>query len=127
MNRRHARIQLMVTGLLWAGLATWSHFGSDKPTRTSIFIGMSALFLLSAILIPEFLAHVLRSILLAVVNGVALTLLTLIYFFFITPIGLLLRLFGKTRTTFQPDPSLPSYWIRKPDVPIAPDRYRRSF
>ncbi len=66
---------------------------------------------------------------LALVLGFVMTrvLLTLVFFLAVTPIGLLLRLFGKDPLHRRPDPSAPTYWIEKTYRDDTPKRLEKYF
>jgi hypothetical protein len=127
---RKARLQLAITGALWGGLAFvclryWGH-----PVKGWIFAGLATSFLLIAAFVPKLagrIHHALGWTLNAVVNAIGCALLALLYWFVLSPAGLLLRTAGILQTTKRPDPSRPTYWIPRPRDPITPERYRRAF
>ena len=51
---------------------------------------------------------------------------TIMFYFVITPIGLIFKLIGKDPMTRQFDPAAPSYWIRR-EPPASVKRYFRQF
>jgi hypothetical protein len=55
------------------------------------------------------------------------TLMAMIYFLVITPIGLLMRLLGRDPLVRRFDRNASSYWMSRPSVPIDPARYFRQF
>lgn len=83
-----------------------------------LFSGISAALIFAALLVPRVLGPV-ESIWMKVahVMGAIMTrvLLTLTYFLMITPIGFLMRLFGKDPLQIRPAPTRPSFWVEVPD------------
>ena len=63
----------------------------------------------------------------AVAAGVTWVLMTLLYYLFFLPAGLLLRSRGKLAVTFRPDASRSSYWASTEDRPKTPESYRKQF
>lgn len=128
--RTQARIQISITGLLWAGLSALSFLHFHSPRRGWIFGGLATLFLVSALLIPP-LAHVLHKVLSTVARGlvtvVSVTVLSIVFYLVLLPLGLILRGTGGLKTTRGVDPSLASYWVDRPSEPLAPARYLRPF
>jgi hypothetical protein len=55
------------------------------------------------------------------------TLMAVIYFLVITPIGLLMRLLGRDPLARRFDRSATSYWISRPPQATDPSRYFRQF
>jgi multisubunit Na+/H+ antiporter MnhG subunit len=53
--------------------------------------------------------------------------LTLLFFFIITPIGLLMRFFGKDILQRKIDRQRRSYWIKRQKTELTPERYERQF
>ena len=53
--------------------------------------------------------------------------LALTYYLVITPIGLLLRLFGKDALQRKIDPGADSYWIEREPEPLDRERYKKQF
>lgn len=61
--------------------------------------------------------------------GMAVTwlLMTLMYYLFFFPVGLLLRLRGKLAVTRHPDRRLPTYWASTENKPWTAESYRKQF
>lgn len=82
-------------------------------------LGLAAFFAVPALVWPRFLGPVERvwmafaNLLSAVMTRV---ILTLTFFIVITPMGLIMRLFGKDLLGLRPDRTAASYW-----VPVEPD------
>ncbi len=128
MNRR-PRLQIFVTGMIWALLSAAS-FWYSHPRRGWILAGMAALFIVSALLVPPLaraLQHALAFLVQALVTTVTWTLLGVTYYLLIAPMGLVLRLKGSLRTTRRADPALATYWVDRPPAPLDPSRYLRPF
>ncbi len=66
---------------------------------------------------------------LAVVLGFVMTrvILTLVFYLVLTPIGLLLRLFGKDPLHRRLDPNAPSYWLEKTYDDESPERLEKYY
>jgi hypothetical protein len=105
---------------------SWYHGGQ----RWGWWLAAAALFALAAILVPQWLAPLNRlwtrlGLLLAAVIGPAV--MALVFYGCITPIGALMRLFGKDPLRLRYEPDAASYWIpREPPGP-APDTLKNQF
>lgn len=66
---------------------------------------------------------------LAVVLGFIMTrvILTIVYYLIITPIGLLMRVFGKDPMQRRLDPDAPSYWIKKTYTDASKERLEKYY
>ena len=53
--------------------------------------------------------------------------LALVYYLVLTPIGLLMRLFGYDSMKRRFDPEAPSYWVERPAAGFDIRRYLRQF
>jgi len=99
----------VVSGLLYLkGSGIWS-----------VTVSFSGFFLTTGILLPTILRPIeFVWMKLAAVMGFIMTnlLLTLVYFIAITPMGLIMRLLGKTPLKLRFDRDCGSYWI-----PVDPD------
>jgi hypothetical protein len=103
-------IPLLVIGILlvWRGRASAPYF-----------IGLAVLFLLAALVFPSGLRPVERAwMALARVLSIVMTyvILTLTFYLIITPVGLILRVFGKDLLQKKFESVKTSYWI-----PVEPD------
>ncbi|MBI4563347.1 MAG: hypothetical protein HY716_01465 [Planctomycetes bacterium] len=129
MSESRARIQILLTGLLWSALAAIS-FVLHHTLRGWICAAIAGVLLVSAAAVPSLargIHKVLAFLLVTAVHTLSLILLGLIYFLVIAPAGLFLRLTGSLQTTTRPDPSLPTYWIARPREPLSRERYHRTF
>jgi len=90
----------------------------DRPAWPYV-LGLAALFLLLGLVAPTLLRPLERAWMkLAHVLGTIMTfvVLTLTYYLVLTPLGLLMRVFGKRPLDLPFEPDRPSYW-----VPVDPD------
>jgi len=125
-----SRIQILVTGLLWSILSAVSFLYLHSPRRGWIFGALAFVFLASALFVPpaaRALHGVLSWVAQAVVKAISLTLLGLIYYLVMTPLGAVLRWTGSLKTTKRADPALATYWIERPRQAPSPARYLRPF
>ena len=53
--------------------------------------------------------------------------LALVYYGVLTPIGLLMRIFGYDPMKRRNDPEAPSYWVKRAATPVDAKRYFRQF
>lgn len=119
----------LTMAIVLAILATLLFFFGDHAERSLWLSILSLLFLLVALLFPRSLKPLHTVWMgLAFFLGwfVSRILLTVLYFFILTPIGLLLRLFGKDLLDLKLDPHKDSYWIRRDSKP-SEDRYEKMF
>ncbi len=129
MNRR-ARIQIFVTGVIWSSLSALSFLYFHSPRRGWVFAGLAAFFILSATLAPPVaraIHKILSTLVQALASGVTWTLLSIVYFLFLSPLGLVLRMTGSLKTARNADQVLESYWVDRPPEPLDPARYLRPF
>lgn len=128
--RTKARLQVTLTGLIWAGLSAASFLYFHYPIRGWIFGGLSFLFLVSAAVIPPLavgLHRVLSTLSHGLVTGVSLLCLIVVFYLVIVPAGFILRRTRSLKTTRRPDPALETYWIDRPAAPATPASYLRPF
>jgi predicted membrane metal-binding protein len=119
-------------GLVFAGffllIALWPALHRGRVQRWALVA--SAVFLVLSLVRPGTLAPLNRlwlrlSVLLQ--HIVSPVILAVLFFFTITPIGLVMRLFGKNPLRLGFDSKAATYWIeRRPPGP-APDTMRRQF
>jgi len=100
------------------------------PVGARVLYGVSGYALLSSFIYPRAVWPI-RRLLMAVGHGVTwLTtrlILALTYYLVITPIGLLLRVFGKDALQRKIDPDADSYWIERKPEPFDRERYEKQF
>jgi hypothetical protein len=93
-------------------------------------MGLSASFLAAAFFAPDLLKplnrfwHLFGLMLQKVVNPLVMGLL---FFFTVTPIALIMRIFGKDPLQRQFDPAAKSYWIERNPPGPAPNSMRQQF
>lgn len=130
-SRRALRSFGTLVGSVLLGLgfiAAWKH---DWST-TAVFlwlIGIGCVLVVTGLTVPTVLKPVYRMWMgLAVVLGFMMTriILTIVFYFVITPTGLLLRLFGKDplRRAWMPDAT---YWLEKTHDDASPQRLERYY
>jgi len=109
-----------------AGLAYWR----NHPLASEVTVVLGALLLAGGFLLPTALRYPYRGWMkFARATGWFNTrlLLILVFYLVITPIALLLRLFGKSTLKLRWEKEAASYWIRREKVPFDPQRYEKHF
>lgn len=122
---RRFGISFSIVLIVW-GSAAFLH----KKDIYFIFFGLSPLFLLSAFFLPFILKpfHILLSALFIIVsNIITCILLCLVFYFVITPMSLLARLFGRDILRQRMVPEAPSYWVKRKDDFDQKMRCERQF
>ena len=115
--------------IVLAILATLIFIFGSHPERALWLSIFSLLFLLFALLLPMALKPLHTFWMgLAFFLGwfVSRILLTILFFVIVTPIGLMLRLFGKDLLNLKIEKDKNSYWIRRQSKP-SPDSYEKMF
>lgn len=110
---------------LLGGLLLWR----DHNCYFYLFI-LSAIFLFFGLTLPVVLKPVHKIwMTLSLLLGWLMTrvILTVLFYLIITPIGLLLRLFGKDFLTLKFEKNKKSYWIPKQTVKCEKSDYERQF
>jgi hypothetical protein len=113
--------------LLIAVLLFW--FGRS-PGRTLWFTGAAILIIVAALFAPILLRplHKAWMILSFFLGGVMSRLiLSLLFYLILTPVGLLLRLFGKDLLHLRRNPRAQSYWLERTVAAKTPEQYKRAF
>ncbi|MBN1466893.1 hypothetical protein JXA02_14160 [candidate division KSB1 bacterium] len=130
----HSRRGLKKFGLTMAImlglLATLLFIFSSRPQRAWWLAGIAVLLLGLALSYPSSLNPLHRLWMgLALVLGYFMSriLLTILFYFIITPIGLIMRLAGKDILNERIEPDRQSYWIVRPKTETSPDRYEKLF
>ena len=93
-------------------------------------VGISGFFLLMALVAPRLLAPLNRlwtRLGLLLHKVVSPLILAIIYFAIFTPMGLLIRLFGKDSIGRKVDPNSSTYWLPRYPPGPPPDTLRRQF
>jgi hypothetical protein len=116
----------VVIGL--AAAAVIHHF---RPTAGFVVAGIALLFFLIAVVSPLTLYPKVMALLdrFAHVVGAAVTwvLMTILYYIFFLPAGLLLKAGHKLAITTRFDRALPTYWSKADERQRAPEAYRKQF
>lgn len=95
-----------------------------------VLVGVGVMLLALGAAYPRSLKYVYR-----VWMGIAFTigwlvsrvLLAVIYYIVVTPIGLLMRLFGKNPIAMHFDPDAESHWVMKDDSAWSVERYKKMY
>lgn len=131
-SKRSLRSFGYVVGLVLIGIAAvvlWRHDWAPIPAVYWLG-GIGGTLVVLGLLVPSVLRPVYRVwMALAVVLGFVMTrvLLTTVFFTVLTPIGLLMRLFGKDPMHRTLNPSAPSYWIKKAYADESPGRLEKYY
>jgi hypothetical protein len=115
-----ACVLLLVGGWLW-----WKSAASGPWV-----LGAAALLALIGLAVPAALKPFYKGwMILAVIMGWVMTrvVLTLVYYFVLTPIGFLGRIFGEQFLHLKKSGETPSYWIRRTGPPREKSDYERQF
>lgn len=111
-------------------LATLVFFLGSHPERAYWLWGIGLVFLLFGLIFPQALKPVhLVWMALAFFLGFFMSriLLTLLFFLVITPIGLIMRLFGKDFLHKKLRTNQKSYWLKREKKTISPQQYEKLF
>jgi hypothetical protein len=105
--------------LLWREKALWPYLGG---------IGFS--LVIGGLLFPAYLKPLQKAwMTLAVIMGWFMTrvILTVLFFFVVTPIGIIARIAGKNFMGDPPPAGTESHWHRRKEEAIDPKHYERQF
>ena len=108
-----------VAYLLYKGNPSWQWFAAGGA-----FFLITGLFLVP-VLRPVYIGWMKFAQVLGWIN--TRILLGVFFYLVLTPIGVLLRLFGKDLLEERIDRSAKTYWIRRESQPFDPKRYERLF
>jgi len=111
--------------MIIAGLLFWK-----EKESCQIFLGVGAIILLTTITIPVILKPVYSIwMVFAIIIGWIMTrvILSLIFYIIFTPIGLILRLFGKQFLDLRWDKSKESYWNFRTNEHLQTGEYEKQF
>lgn len=124
-SNKNIRIFLMLL-TLFAALILWRGFrGVDTKLKTEIFAAFAAVVLFFIIL-PRFFAPAYAAIMTAtgfIGNAIFMVIATAVFFVLLTPISLVMRLFGKMFMTPRYDRSAVSYF----ESPQAVHSYDKQY
>ena len=117
-------VLLLIAAVLW-----WRN---DWTTTTTTYVlgGLGSALAVLGLTVPTVLLPLYRVwMALAVVLGFIMTrvILTIVYYLVMTPIGLLMRLFGKDPMHRRLDPDASSYWIKKTYTDSSKERLEKYF
>jgi hypothetical protein len=119
---------LRIFGLALAAVIAVLWFLFRPQISLAWLVGSMATVLLTALSVPRALrpVHWLLSRAGHAISKVTTpVLLALLYFVIMTPLGLVMRLFGHDPMRRSPDPAADSY--RQPAAPLAPDEFEKPF
>jgi len=110
-----------------ASLILWR--GAIKNNSCYVY-SFGLLFLLSSLLLPSILRPVYK-----IWMGIAFTLgyimtriiLTILFYIVLTPISLVMRIFGKSFLSLKIDRKSESYWIKRTDNEKKPEQYKHLY
>ena len=103
----------------------WKH----KPSQF-YFLSIGAALICFGLIFPTILRPLNKAwMTLAVLLGWLMTrvILSLLFYFVITPISLIARISGKHFLDLKIDKSRASYWEKRKNVPLSPSDYERQF
>ena len=118
----------LVAGAALTVLGLTPMLRGGPPRGWAVVVGAS--LLACGLLFPRVLGPLARAWLalgLALHAIVSPLIMALLYYVIVTPIGLLLRLFGKDLLRLRVDHDAPSYWIDRAPPGPAPDTMHRQF
>jgi len=114
-----AAFLILAAILLWREKTPWPYFG-----------GIGSALVLGGLLFPARLKPLQKAwMTLAVIMGWFMTrvILTILFFFVVTPIGLIGRIAGKDFMGAPPPAGTESHWHRREEEDIDPKHYERQF
>ena len=101
----------------------------DKPAFV-YFVGIGLLLILLGVLFPNLLKPINKAwMTLAIILGwfMSRVILTILFYLIVTPIGFLLKIFGKDLLKLKSDSSLSSYWDEREKKAGEKIDYERQF
>ena len=110
---------------LIGGLLLWR----ERPAYP-YFMGTGAALMGLGLLLPSLLKPLQKIWMgFAVIMGWFMTrlILGILFYLILTPMSLLMRLFGKRFLDLRIDPALGSYWHQREDQEAGPERYEKQF
>ena len=119
--------QFALAGLFALPALTW--LITRDGSATSIAAGVAALMMAVGWLVPRALKPIfLTASVVTAPIGIVVGEVTvlLVYIGVVTPIGMMLRLFGKDPLDKRPDPEVETYWEPRPPVKDLSRYYRQS-
>lgn len=134
INRNPTLRELRQFGFIWMGFVAffgaiaWFKFG-NPPLARGLWIAAVAVPVVGWA-VPRFMRLVFVGMsYLAWPIGfvVSHVVLALVYYGVLTPIGLLMRIFGYDAMKRQHDPEAGTYWVKRPTAAVEAKRYFRQF
>ena len=107
------------------GIVLWR-----KGEAELLFWGIGITILLVGLVRPRILGPVHKEWMgMSLLIGFFMThlILALMYYFILTPVGLVMKALGKDPLRLKHDQNAKSYWIRRPRTEFARERYERMF
>ncbi len=108
----------LIVGLIFVLIALWMLWKNHTPTIRIIFIGFGIFLLISGLVYPRILRPVYQvwmCLALSIGGLISRLILTILFFFVMTPIGLMLKLFGKKMLDIKQKGEKDTYWIPRTD------------
>jgi len=127
-NQREIR-KFGVVGCIFFGTLFAAAFWRDK-TLLTYFFGLLALLSIGLILLPDQLKPVyLLWLKIAHFMGskVTILILTILFYFVITPAAILKRIFGGSPLPVKPDPDADTYWVTRSEPAQPKERFPKRF
>jgi len=103
--------------------------GWDINTPMLILFAISQFFLIPSIVLPRMMEPIYKAwMLLAILLGLIMTkvIITIVFIFIMTPIGLIRKLFVKDPLNLKADKSATTYWVKKENT-FSADRYEKQY
>ncbi len=132
-TRKELRNTGLVVGIAFGVLAVLQillHGKLSKPPGPAILFAVSGVLILLGLLAPALLRpfHFLwMKLSLALGYVMNRVILGLLFFIFLTPGAILLRVFGRDLMHRRFNRRAESYWVHRTEAPVAPERYERQF
>lgn len=132
INRSPSRRELTVFGLAWLViLGFWSGLLWSRGHRLGgeAMAALAAAVPLAGLVVPGLLRRVFVAVSLVtypIGYVTSYVVLALVYFAVLTPIGLVMRLFGQDPLCRRLDPASVSYWVTRSPARRASDYFRQS-
>lgn len=134
INRNPTRRELWQFGFIWMGFVAFfgavAWFKFDSPTVAWGLWIAAVVVPVAGWVVPGFMRVVFVGMsYLAWPIGfvVSHVVLALVYYAVLTPIGIVMRIFGYDSMRKSFDPGAATYWVERPAAKVEPKRYFRQF
>lgn len=134
LNKDPSRKQLNQFGFIWLGFLAFfgviAYFKLQNQTLAFVLWGLSIAVPAVGWLVPAVMRVVFLGLSYAawpIGFVVSHVILALVYYLVVTPIGLLMRIFGYDPMGRRFDPETASYWVRREESGTDSQRYFRQF